>query len=255
MAVLSALPGAARVLAVHAGLLPQPDQLCGPFAAHAALHAVLDEVPSLATLALAAGTRVWAADEPAWRPVGATLDRRCWDVLPAAVTPEDSGTDAGPLARALPGACDVAVLAVASRDAPDEGAWGRLLAGLVDAGRPVGVVANLRTGPLGEGRGAAGETADGGSDPLAGWDVGHFVVLVSYDPATGEVGVADSYPEAGAAGWPPGCRGVPGAALARALAAGPGRGLLLLLRPGDAAEVAALVAEVGLTSTRDDAPW
>ncbi|WP_343899549.1 DUF6885 family protein, partial [Nocardioides aquaticus] len=58
------LPGADRVLAAHPAQLPQPDQLCGPFAARSALHALLDgtDVADLGDLALAAGTRVWPHD-------------------------------------------------------------------------------------------------------------------------------------------------------------------------------------------------
>lgn len=245
MAVLTArprpaslLPGAGTVLAAHPGRLPQPDQLCGPFAARAALHALLgDAVPDLGTLARAAGTRVWPHDEPAWRPVGAPLLTRAWDGLPRAVDPAQSGTDAAPLAAGLPDVASVVVVPVPAGTDPGPAAgpapWGRLLAALRDAGDPVAVVANLRTGP----------TWPPGHR-LAGWDVGHFVVLVSFDGD--EVGVADSYVEAGASGWPPGCRGVPLDALVAALAAPPGRGLLLLADPAREEAVRRLVADAGL---------
>ncbi len=233
------LPGAARVLATR-DPLPQPDQLCGPYAARAALGAVLDEPPSLVDLAGAAGTRVWPHDEPRWRPAGAPLLRTGWDRLPTASTPGASGTDAAPLAAALPGVAGIEVVAVPAAGRADPGPWGALLDRLREQGEPVGVVANLRTGP----------TWPAGH-PLAGWDVGHFVVVLSWDGT--EVGVADSYAETGAPGWPPGCRGVPLPALVAGLSAPPGRGLLLLVRPGGGPAVRDLVARAGLTT--DDRVW
>lgn len=237
------LPGADRVLAAHPARLPQPDQLCGPFAAWAALHVLLEpaDVPDLGVLALAAGTRVWPHDEPAWRPVGAPLLTDAWQDLPRADDPGRSGTDAAPLAAGLPDAAPVAVVPVpAAGRGGDPAPWGRLLVGLRETGDPVAVVANLRTGPTWP-----------RDHPLAGWDVGHFVVLVSWDGA--EVGVADSYVEAGADGWPPGCRGVPLGDLVAALAAPPGRGLLLLTAPAHEQGVRRLVAAAGLVAA--DVAW
>jgi hypothetical protein len=56
-------PGALAVLAAQSSSLPQPDQLCGPFSAHAALQAVLGDDPasSIVDLALASGTGGLAA--------------------------------------------------------------------------------------------------------------------------------------------------------------------------------------------------
>ena len=218
------LPGADRVLAAHAGLLPQTEQLCGPFAAHVALHAVLDAPPATGTLALAAGTRVWPHDEPAFRPAGAPGVTAGQTGLPVATTLEESGTDADPLAEGVRRAADVVVVRVPAGASTPVGHWVDLLTALREATYDVGVVANLRTRPVAP-----------VADP--GWDVGHFVVLVSWEPGeepgTGVVGIADTYPEAGAPGWPVGCRGVEAAALSAALAAPPGRGLLLLVRPQD----------------------
>lgn len=230
------LPGADRVLAAHPALLPQPDQLCGPFATRSALHAVLAAaaVPDLGALARAAGTRVWPHDEPAWRPAGAPLRTDAWEGLPRADDPGRSGTDADPLAAGLPGVAPVAVVPVPGSGA-DAAAWGGLLTALRTADHPVAVVANLRTGPTWP-----------PAHPLAGWDVGHFVVLVSFDGH--EVGVADSYHEAGADGWAPGCRGVPLADLVAALAAPPGRGLLLLTDPAHEAGVRHRVTAEGLVA-------
>ncbi len=236
MAVLS-LPGAGAVLAAQAAALPQPDQLCGPFAARAALHAVLDpsEVPSLEVLARAAGTSVWPEEVAGHRPRGATPHRTGWDDLPVAADPGASGTDAVGLARGVVAATEgaVTVVPVAGTGATAE-ALMALLAGIAGADVAVGVVANARTGIL---------------DPASGWDVGHFVVLWALDPDAGRVAVADTYPELGAPDEPPGCRWVPLADLAAAVGAPPGRGLLLVLHPDGEAAVRALVAGIGLATT------
>lgn len=230
MAVLTGFGGSHAVLAAHAKVLPQPDQLCGPFAAYVALHAVCDSPPSMVALAAASGTTIWPHDVPGWRPAGAPLDRTGWDRLPAAPTCEVSGTNAAGLAAGL---AAVAGVAVAPVPAPEKSALGRLLAGLLAAAYPVGVVANLRTGVL-------------APTSVTDWDVGHFVVLHGYQPEAGLVGVADTYAELGAPGEPPGCRSVTLDALAAALGAAPGRGLLLLVRPDDEAAMLGLVAAAGL---------
>lgn len=224
MDLLTPLPGADAVLAAHGPALPQPDQLCGPFAAWAALHAVLPEPPSVAALAGAAGTRVWPHDVADWRPTGAPWDTRDWAGLPRAGSVDGSGTGAAGLAAAVTALTDVAVVpAAGGAGAPD------LLARLLERGEPVGVVANVHTASL---------------SPELGWDVGHFVVLHAVGPH--DVGIADSYRELGAPGQPPGCRVVPSSALVAGLCAGPGRGLLLLTEPGRADDTRRLVRDAGL---------
>lgn len=271
------LPGAERVLAAHGPALPQPDQLCGPFAAALALHAVLASpaspastgaappastraaapaaatqgpppspadpaVPSATAIAVAAGTAIWPHDVADWRPAGAPLLRTGWDALPRAAALEHSGTDAAGLLRGVEAAAgDRVVVVPVPGSALDAGVLGALLERLRAAGRPVGVVANVRTGPI--------------SPPGATWDVGHFVVLLAHDPAGGSgsqsgsggrVLVGDTYAELGAPGLPPGCRWVALEALAEALAAPPGRGLLLLAGREDEPAVAGLVDAAGL---------
>lgn len=221
------LPGAEKVLAAHGPALPQPDQLCGPFAARSALHAVLAEPPPVIDLAAASGTAVWRHDVAEWRPAGAPLDSTGWDRLPTAPTIEVSGTDAAGLAGGIATLCpDVAVVPAA---VSGSGGAAGLVRALLDLDRRVGVVANLRTGPV--------------APPGTTWDVGHFVVLwgVSGD----RVAVADSYVELGSADLPPGCRLVDVAALDTACA---GRGLLLLVAPAEADEVRSAVSAAGLGS-------
>lgn len=242
MAVLT-FPGAEAVLAAQAATLAQPDQLCGPFVAHAALHAVLDptEVPTLLDLAVASGSAIWPHDVPAWRPAGAQSNPVGWDRLPAAMDPEESGTDAAGLADGIAGTTDasVAVVPVAGRGA-DADALSDLLVAIATAGMATGVVANVRTGAL--------DPGPNGHDR----DVGHFVALWAVDlsgPDGARVAVADTYRELGAPGEPVGCRWVPVARLADAMGAAPGRGLLLLVRAEDEATVAGLVTTAGLEPT------
>ncbi len=237
-------PGAEASLAAHATLLPQPDQLCGPFSAHVALQALAGQgvtVPTMTALALASGTHVWPHDEPAWRPPGAPLDDSEWADLPCAEQESRSGTTAAGLVRGVPLATGAA-LAVVPVPSPAPAILESLLVGLLQGPRRVGVVAHVRTGPLLRGQG----------DATASWDVGHFVVLWGASPDGGRVGVADTYPELGRTGSPPGCRVVRATALAEAMALDPGRGLLLLVtgvqREATAGWVAAAGAVTGLWS-------
>lgn len=219
-------PGADRVLARHHEALPQPDQLCGPFSAHVALHALLEAPPPVTALAVAAGTHVFASDVAEWRPPGTALHPAGWDVLPRTATPEESGTDAAGVAAGLSATTSVEV--VAARDL-DVAGLGRLLVALTE-GAEVGVLANVRTGAM---------------DPDGPVDVGHFVVLHGVSADGSRVGVADTYDELGEPGQPPGCRVVTTAALHAGLAAPPGRGLLLLTAAADAGDVRRCVTEAG----------
>ncbi|ROR90613.1 DUF6885 family protein [Nocardioides aurantiacus] len=225
------LPGADRVLARHGEVLPQPDQLCGPFAAHVGLHAVLDAVPGTTDLAVAAGTRVWPADVATWRPAGAPLLRTGWDRLPEAPSVDDSGTDAAGVATAVRSLTDVDVVGVPATGLTVTG-LAALLVSLL-GGAPVGVLANVRTGAL---------------DPGAGFDVGHFVVLWGVSADGSLVGVGDTYAELGAAGQPPGCRVVGAESLLAGLAAPPGRGLLLLVDRRDRAALGDLLDGLGVAT-------
>ncbi len=239
MAVLT-LPGADAVLAAQAATLPQPDHLCGPFAAHAALHAVQapSEAPTMVRIAAASGTTIWPHDVAGSRPAGTPWDRTGWDRLPVAPDPEASGTDAAGLADGVAAVTRGSVAVVpASGVGAGADSLGALLVGIAGSEVPIGVVANLRTGAL---------------DPDTDWDVGHFVVLWAVDVAGshgGRAAVADAYREVGAPGEPPGCRWVPLALLADAIGAAPGRGLLLMVRADEVATVTGLVTAAGLEST------
>lgn len=229
MGVVRGFPGSEAVLARHARALPQPDQLCGPWAAHVALAALMPAVPTVTDLALASGSRIFPSDVADWRPPGAQLDTSGWAVLPHVEAADLSGTDATGLAAGVDALTGAAVVPVASTGLSD---LAPLLTRLL-AGPPVGVVANVRTGAMG---------------PLSGFDVGHFIVVWGVSEDGEWAGVADSYAELGTPGQPPGCRVVETAALHAGVSAPPGRGLLLLSAASDAAAVRALVADTGATS-------
>ncbi len=154
--------------------------------------------------------------------------RTGWEQLPVAASIDSCGTDAAGLAAGVAASCaEVGVVPAAGA-----GDVAALVAALSDLGRPLGVVANLATGPV--------------APPGTTWDVGHFVVLWgTYD---GQVAVADSYASLGAPGLPPGCRLVAGEALAEAIV---GRGLLVLAAAGGVDQVRTIVAAHGF----EDRVW
>ena len=211
-------PGADRVLTAHRGALPQPDQLCGPFSAHVALHALVEasEVPTIGDIAAASGSAIWPYDVAEWRPTGVRSDRTDWDGLPRARSREHCGTSLDGLRRGVEAlaADQLTLLSVPAAELASP-ALRYLLVELMQSSTPVGIVANLRTGPI---------APDG-----VAWDVGHFVVLVALDPEQDDVLIGDTYVELTKPGMPPGCRTVSVAALSAALCAPPGRGLLVLL--------------------------
>lgn len=235
MALLT-FPGSDGVMAAHAPALPQPDQLCGPFSAQLALHAVLTDtdVPDVLALANASGTTIWPEDVSTHRPAGAPLVRTGWDELPLASSAESGGTDAAGLIDGLAATVGAKVTVV-----PIPGAQltayrlGLLLTAIAEAGFPLGLLAHVRTGPI--------------APPGFDWDVGHFIVLIATDPSRGEVTVGDTYAEVTGPVMPRGCRVVRLAHLARALAAPPGRGLILLAGKADEMDTRAMVASAGLT--------
>ncbi|GAA1906923.1 hypothetical protein GCM10009737_04630 [Nocardioides lentus] len=233
--------GAEQVLAAQRASLPQPDQMCGPFAAHVALHALArgpQAIPGLLELARCAGTRVYPEDLPEARPPGVESVPLGWDELPHAPSPYDGGTEAAGLAAGLISCTGGMVGVVPVRQAAP-GPWPAyelttLLGDVAAAPYPVGVVANVATGPLG---GIDGDTT---------WDVGHFVVIWGLDADAGLVALADNYVQLTGEGMPPGCRLVTVEALGEALGQEPGRGLLLLAPPERAALLAERSVELGM---------
>lgn len=201
------------MLSVLSSALPQPDQLCGPFSAFVALAAVLDDgIPSVTALAVASGSTTWPGGLPGARPPGVPVLHDGWDSLPTAAGPDKAGTNASGLAQGIENATDhdVAVIAVARPGARD---LRKLLVSLTRSRLQFGILANVRTRSIVD----------------FDWDVGHFVAVWGFDDYSGDVAIADTYAELGVAGMPSGCRLVSSEALADAMSADDGRGLLLLV--------------------------
>src|SRR5271165_436185 len=169
------LPGARRLLAVHARELPQRDDLCGAFCGALALRAA-------------------GVDEHAGAPV---------DQDAVAL----SGTTAAGVVRAVGELSGGRLQAI-----PYSGPWTPgTLGGLFDlaaaAPRPVALVANLATRHLWGAHPRVDQLLDyllDGRDggPAPDWDVGHFVCVVGRlrGPGGDLYGVADTYPSLGSGG-------------------------------------------------------
>ncbi|MGU3434957.1 DUF6885 family protein [Actinomycetes bacterium M1A6_2h] len=169
------LPGSDAVLAQQQSLLPQPEQLCGPFWVDVALRALTGASPGISAIARAAGTLVYPHDLPAYRPASAVPRTAEWAGLPTTTDPNCSGTDAAGVRRALSALRVVPVTGMFDADNLRE-----LFAGLTE---PVVVIANVHTSFF----------ADPDDPRLPwSWPVGHFVALIGYDEAA--VAIADSYP-------------------------------------------------------------
>nr|WP_296780568.1 hypothetical protein [Rhodococcus sp. (in: high G+C Gram-positive bacteria)] len=224
---LKTFSGAAAVLAAQSASLPQPDQLCGPFSAAAALAGIVDvRIPTITELAVASGSMVWAGHTGAARPAGVAVVRTGWNSLESAADPGAAGTSASGLVAGIEGATDHAV-AVVPISAPTAAELETLMDSLMCSTLHFGVVCNVRTRFMVD----------------IDWDVGHFVAAWGYDEHTGEVAIADTYAELGTVGMPPGCRLVPSTALADAMTADGGRGLLVLVPAGER-DAALGIAEV-----------
>lgn len=248
---VSPFPAAAGLLAAHAAALPQPDQLCGPFAARLAVAALTDlPVPEVAAFARAAGTAVWPHDVPDARPPGAPPHTDAWDGVARAGTPEAAGTSAPGVGRAVTELSGGALAAVPATGDWTAGRLSTLLDALRDA--PVVVLANVLTGEF---RGAGAPVAalerflDTGDDavlPGPDWSVGHFVVLYGRRDGSGGMllAVADTYPQLGDRGRHLQPVGRVAAALARDR---PRSGGLVLVTPaGGRDAVAGAVRDAGL---------
>ncbi|MBC3192109.1 hypothetical protein H7X46_13635 [Pseudonocardia sp. C8] len=196
--------GIDQLLAAHAAALPQPDQMCGPFAARLAVATLsAGPVPELGAFARAAGTTIWPHDLAATRPPGAPPRTDAWSGVDRAAAPDRAGTSAPGVGRAVEELSGGALAAV-----PASGTWTPdrlrvLLDGLT--GTPVVPVANVETGWfVAAGTPAAAleaflETGDDAGLPGPDWRAGHFVVLYGREdgPAGTLLAVADTYPQLG----------------------------------------------------------
>jgi hypothetical protein len=237
-------------MAVAAAELQQKDNLCGPFQAARILRELgfdawdgepLDED----LVALRAGSVLPAPADGSVPPGARSRAEYRYEL--GTVSPDESGTAAEPLGRAIEEASGGALRCV-----PICGEWtAERVAALVGGAAPARLLANVRTGgfwgtrpPL-EALEAAldGREAEG---PPPEWDVGHFCELVALVRGAGGalVVVRDSYPSFGLRGY----HLQPTRAVAAALERGDGRegGVLAVTAEPGAEKIAALARELGL---------
>jgi hypothetical protein len=250
------LPGARALLDYHARELPQRDDLCGAFCGALALNAAglgggPGEPLDQDAVALAAGSIVSAARDPATLPGGEGGRRDYRLALPSIEDPEVSGTTAAGVARAVEALGGGALEAI-----PYSGPWtGATLDAMFDTaaelGNPVTLIANLATHHLWGSHPTPAQLLDhlleGTSEgPPPDWSVGHFSCVVAR--TDGPVGtlyaVADTYPALGN-------RGVhlqPRERLAAAIAREdkPAGGVIAVVAPSDAPALRRQAAALGL---------
>jgi hypothetical protein len=209
---MTLLPGARRLLAMHAAELPQRDDLCGAFCAALALYAGgieehLGERLDQDAVALAAGTVISAVANSEILPLGERGRRDYRLALSSIEDSNASGTTAAGLVRAIEELSDGRLAAI-----PYAGPWnGATLAAIFDVAcelpRPVTLLANLATHHLWGARPTVqqllGYLLDGEQDgPAPDWHVGHFACIVGriHGPGGSLYCLADTYPSLGSGG-------------------------------------------------------
>jgi hypothetical protein len=250
------LPGADRLMRLHARDLPQRDDLCGAFCAALALRAAgieerAGEPVDQDAVALAAGTIVSARSNPEILPLGERGRRDYRISLPTVEDAALSGTTAAGLARAMEEISGGQLAAIPYGDPWTAGT----LAGIFDVAAsltlPVTLLANVATRHLWGARPRIDELLgyllDGTHDgPKPDWDVGHFVCVVGRIRGSGGsmYCVADTYPSLGSEG----IHLQPEEHLARAIERRdmPAGGMIVLASADEAQAVRAGAAAVGL---------
>jgi hypothetical protein len=253
---LTLLPGARRLLALHAQELPQRDDLCGAFCGALALGAagvgertgaILDQD----AVAVAAGSVISPVRDAGTLPHGESGRRDYRLPIPEIEDSDLSGTTAAGVRDAIDELSGGELTAM-----PYAGPWNSAtLAGLFELSaalaRPSSLIANFATHHL-WGAGASadqllGYLLDGEQDgPPPDWRVGHFACVFAraLGPCGALYAIADTYPSLGN-------RGVhmqPQERLAAALerADMPAGGMLAVVSVEDAKTVRAGAAELGL---------
>ncbi|OZC53529.1 hypothetical protein CH286_00940 [Rhodococcus sp. WWJCD1] len=225
--MLRRFPRASTIASELDRVLPQPDQLCGPFSASVALTAVMgDDAPGVTALAVASGSAIWPVEVESTGPPGTPRITDGWDALPRAASIDAAGTTAAGLAEGIETATDHRV-AVVPIMGPGAERLRLLLVRLADAHFRFGLVANVHTAELTE----------------FDWNVGHFVTVWGFDPDEDAVAIADTYRELGDPDMPPGCRTVSIDAFASAMSE---RGLLLIIDSHDHHAAVGLVRSLEL---------
>jgi hypothetical protein len=253
---MTLLPGADRLLRVHARELPQRDDLCGAFCAALALRAAdveerAGEPVDQDAMALAAGTIVSARSNPEILPLGEAGRRDYRVSLPTAEDSAVSGTTPAGLVRAMEELSAGQLAAI-----PYGGPWTPgTLAGVFDVAasltRPVTLLANVATRHLWGARPRVEQLLDYVLDgaqngPEPDWDVGHFACVVGRirGPGGSLYCVADTYPSLGSGG----VHLQPEEQLARAIDRRdmPAGGMIVVASAEDAQAVRSGAAAVGL---------
>ncbi len=202
---LTLLPGARRLLKLHARELPQRDDLCGAFCGALALGAAdiagRDGEPlDQDAVALAAGSLVSGTPDPGILPYGEPGRRDYRLAIPTIEDSDVSGTTAAGVKRAIEALSESALAAI-----PVAGPWtAQTLGGLYDlvesSERPVTLIANFATHHLWGSRASASQLLDylldgEQSGPEPDWHVGHFACVVGriQGPRGTLYAVADTY--------------------------------------------------------------
>jgi hypothetical protein len=209
---IALLPGARRLLELHARELPQRDDLCGAFCGALALGAAglserggepLDQD----AVAVAAGSVISGRRADGTLPHGETGRRDYRLAIPQIEDSDLSGTTAGGVHGAVE-----ALSAGALRSIPFAGPWsaetlGRLFEAAAALERPVALIANFATQHLWGSRASAPQLLahllDGElAGPAPDWRVGHFACVVGRvrGPGGSLYAVADTYPALGNGG-------------------------------------------------------
>jgi hypothetical protein len=254
---LTLLPGARELLGLHAGDLPQRDDLCGAFCASLALRSAgLQSTPDGEPLdqdavALTAGSVVSQTPDPSILPFGEPGRRDYRLALPFVADSSTSGTTAEGLVGAIDELSGGRLVAI-----PYAGPWTvATLASLFELAaalsHPVTLLANLATRHLwgthpGHERLLA-YLLDGDLDgPPADWDVGHFVCVLARvrGPRGSAYVLADTYPSIGVLG----VHAQPQEHLAAAIERreGPAGGVLAIVDAEDAPAVREGAQDAGL---------
>jgi uncharacterized protein DUF6885 len=253
---MTLLPGARRLLALHAQELPQRDDLCGAFCGALALGAAGIDAHGGSPLdqdavALAAGSVISPLRDPGTLPHGETGRRDYRLAIPAIEDSDLSGTTAAGVRDAIEELSQGALCAL-----PYAGPWNAAtLGGLFDLAaalaRPASLIANFATHHLWGSRARVeqllGYLLDGEQEgPPPDWRVGHFACVFArvLGPGGALYAVADTYPSLGD-------RGVhmqPQERLAAALERVdmPAGGMLAVVCAQDADAVRAGAAQLGL---------
>jgi hypothetical protein len=250
------LPGARRMLALHARALPQRDDLCGAFCGAlvlgaAGLSSADGEPIDQDAVALAAGSVVSSKPDPGMLPYDEEGRRDYRLAIPEIDDAEHSGTTAAGVRDAVERLAAGALTAI-----PCAGPWNPVtLDGLYELALaspgPAALIANFATHHLWGSRPSAAQLLahllDGELDgPPPDWRVGHFSCVFGRmrGPAGSLYAIADTYPALGDRGVHMQPRERLAAALERADM--PAGGMLAVVASQDAARVRAGARELGL---------